>query len=417
MNVMFNRKLLMLASPVAYFALEGYEKGVGSGREVPEPERKKPGMSDKEKNLAIFQAALIGSAAHSDGILHSEQEELLKTYIDGICSTYSGVSDELLLKIRSLLSRTVPFSELRDILGAVDKSANGFLELRNKVSDVVKANSRVVDAERAFIFKCELLFEGMPDVHIFKYKIHISESDIDTEYMSCLSSEDVRSRFPETDVTALKDGVLYTVHPSSASELVPFEYLLSDSFAASKHSELINAAREAGASRIRIEVASSQSGKCQSGKKAGLDMEVKVHEDAGTDSARYSAGVSGNRMIDDFHSLDEGKVIEYEFEGNRPSGWFNFKGQSADQIISQSRWLKEDDNLVTLVKGFFGKNRLVSHSFETDYSAVGKGMKLGGIAAKCDFPMVKASLSHDCEERREEMMKRNLRYYVDFRKR
>ena len=393
---------------LAYKAYGKYQDGkTSSERAHP---YKKP-MSLQEKNLQIFRAALFGSAIHSDGVLHSDQKVIQENYLKSIKEEFSDVDDRFISKAKSLLDRTVPFSELRNILESVDQRTEGFADLRADVEEIVRTDSIVVDEERAFLFKCELLFEGILDAPIFKHKLHIEEDDIDTEYLRYLSSEDVRLEFPETPVSALRDGVLYTVHPSNNKELIPFDGLLSDGFATSKHAELINAAREAGASRIRIEVASSQSG--QGSQAGGSKLKVKVAS-RDDESPGHEGNIGGKKLSNDFHSLDEGELIEYTFEGSRAGGFFNFNGATADDVLSRSRWLRDDDNLVTLVKGFFSKNKVLSYEFVADYQAVGKAMRMGELAAKCGFPCVKASLSSHNEEKSEAMMKKRLRYHVEF---
>lgn len=355
----------------------------------------------EERNKAVFLCSLIGASANADAKITDEEKNELKKHIDSLNNSWL-IDADLNKKLYAFIDNPVSITELKNIYSSLKSPDEKDIEqYRNIVFSIISADSVVTDEEKAFAFKTELIFENLPDMKLIKYSDTV---DTDKEYLECLCKETIMRHYPLTDTNILNTECFYTSHPASKQELVSFDYFFNDSFATSKDTELINAARLAGAQRVTVKSLSKEISKDSLGIKSKTDIGVN-NKSGGIDITTASSS-----MLD----LEESSSLKFEFQGKRPGLFADWQGRNEKTILSNSKWLQFDPALVQFVKSCFGQNRITNFTQVVDYMDIGNSISSAGIAGKCKFPGISVKQSGEFKKNAEAMRHRKIEYTVSF---
>jgi hypothetical protein len=361
-------------------------------------------MGVNEKNYAAFVASLIGVAANSDGNISDEEEKEIKKIVSQINDSYE-VEAAFGEKLIKLISEPVNFKILRDTYATIkDPTEEQIEEFRSFIHQVVTADQIISDAEKAFQFKCELMFENINDIPLIKVVNNRDEECVKSEYIKYFTEIEIKNKYPMTQLNYSDLDSFLTIHPSNNLELVSFNLFFEDNFATSKDTELIDAARLSGAKKVSVYAYSKD-----------------IDEKSITMSGEISGGVSfnkidvnANRAASKMLDMEEKSSLVFEFEGKRPGIFKNFNGHNEKQILSKSKWLQYDPNLVEFVKSCFGQNRVMSFDHEIEYTEIGNAMESARIAAKCGLKGISVKANNDFKSKINKLQKRKVRYTVSF---
>lgn len=305
---------------------------------------KKPQLTKAKQKELDFMVKLATAAAYADGNISEEEEKVINGYIESQVSKYED-SDFL----RSLqIEAPCCLDELQRRWEVINDSAHdSWIKI---IEEIIGADNQHTNCEKAFLYRCNLMFQGVPDQKLFML------TD-DKEKKSTLSL-DYLEPGEQLDgyllVNALPNEFL-VVHPahmkSPLKELIPISEFFDDSFLTNQDTELVNAARIAGAKKVTIFSDSKRS------ESTSTDIEIN----AGVSQKAVSGSIASEVGASSVYSTMDNKVIVYEFAGSETSVMNKLKSRFISpekEILRQSAWLKHDPDLTEFVRSCFSENKL-----------------------------------------------------------
>jgi hypothetical protein len=269
---------------------------------------------------------------------------------------------------------------------------------------MLREDHQINDAEYAFLFSLKMFFMGRKIPEVYKVVQQPYESEeISIRYITI---DEVVEKYPHTKINKVSSEQFYTPHPSGIKELVSFDYLLEQSFASSKHTELIEVARQAGAKSIQIMSAekNSQNSEFNAGASGSYSSPAPM---------KVSASASFSKK--GFSDAELKSGISIQFEGNRAHKDSDWLGRTAQQILRESRWLAYDDELTTFVHNCFGENRVMHFELEVDVSDVQQASVSASIAAECHMAgMAGGSAEASFGKSKEQSKLTHVKIVIDF---
>jgi len=357
-----------------------------------------------ERNKLYFLTSLLSVAIKADGEITRGEESEIDLFFNELERKWD-VDVDFVNELKDNISSDLPFSTLVKRYGSMGEvSIDTRRELQEFLFEILNSDHEICEAEQAFMFKCELMFEGMSDIKVMRL-IKDKKTLVPNDYIDYISLKEIKKSYPDTEITSIKGDEFYTVAPYRNTELVPFSSFFEESYATSLDAELINVARTAGAKRVTVRVCSknidsSNEKKSSSGSigKAGV-----VTVDGKSNSA-------SQKMLD----MQEETAIEYTFEGNRPGRFKDWLGRGAKKILRDSKWLQHNDDLTTFVESCYGNNRAETYSQTVKYTEISASMRSASIAAKCKFWTVSAEAAKNQQVNSDKMQDKIVEYSVQF---
>ncbi|WP_276784773.1 hypothetical protein [Thalassolituus oleivorans] len=357
--------------------------------------------------LVLFQAKAIGTAATVDGCISYEEESAHESMLNNLIS--SGLDENFVIQLRESLKGATPFSEMKKRYRALSPMSEKDIEFTQElIAQTLRADHMLCETEMAFEFRMRLLLQGQQDWKLFLIVKEPSHEPM-SEYLTTLTPEQVSESYPLTEAFSLEEDTFYTLHPGKNNELVPIEYFLTGQFALNKHTELIEAARNAGASRVIVETTN--------------DLEESTFA-SNSFNANASIGKGKKKIISSSVALDtlfnndnksnEVQSLEITFEGNRPGKFSDWMGRSSNEIIAGSRWLNQDAELVSLVRSMFGENRATAFEQVVRYRETITNEKAIGIATNCNLFKLDAKIANDYKKLSNKIANTKIRYRIEF---
>ncbi|HDI3178878.1 TPA: hypothetical protein PMB28_003498, partial [Vibrio cholerae] len=197
------------------------------------------------------------------------------------------------------------------------------------------------------------------------------------------------------------------VHPahikSEERELIPISEFFSDSFLTSQDTELVNAARIAGAKKVTIFTDSKQA--------SSISSELGLNADASCISSKAEVNVS------DIYSDSDKKVIVYEFKGSETSLMRKLKSAfntPEREILRNSKWLQYDSELTEFVRSCFSENKLTYFSREISTETQRNVIHSAKIATKCNLIKVNPEVNLSLERKEKLFQSTEKKYVVEF---
>ncbi|ENM3890305.1 DUF533 domain-containing protein [Vibrio cholerae] len=309
-----------------------------------EVKSKKPQLTKAKQKELDFMVKLATAAAYADGNISEEEEKVINGYIESQVSKYEESDFLRNLQIEAPCS----MDELHRRWEAINDCAH---ESWNKiVEDIIGADNQHTDCEKAFLYRCNLMFQGVPDQKLFM----LTE---DSEKKSTLSL-DYLDPSVELEGYLLTNAVpneFLVVHPahrkSQLKELIPISEFFDDSFLTNQDTELVNAARIAGAKKVTIFSDSKRS------ESTSTDIEIN----AGVGHKAVSGSIASGVGASNVYSTSDNKVIVYEFTGGETSLMNKLKSRFRSpekEILRQSAWLQHDPDLTEFVRSCFSENKV-----------------------------------------------------------
>ncbi|RYU63769.1 DUF533 domain-containing protein [Aliivibrio finisterrensis] len=362
-----------LVAAYKYFTED--KKQNGSNNKIEKPTLTK----DKEKELN-FIVKLATAAAYADGNISEEEESVIKGYIESQISTY-GSSDFL----RSLqIEAPCDLEELQRRWEVINDSAH---ESLNKIIEaVIGADNQHTDCEKAFLYRCNLMFQGVPDQKLFMLTHDkTKKSSLSLDY---LDPNNKPSDYLFTNTVLDEFLVVHPAHKKSQiKELIPISEFFDDSFLTNQDSELINAARIAGAKKVTI---FSDSKRAES---TSTDIEMNMS----VNNKITSGSIASEVCASNIYSTTDNKVIVYEFEGGETSIFNKLKAKllsPEDEILRKSAWLQHDPDLTEFVRSCFSDNKVKYFKKSISTESQRNIIFSAKIAANCK--LIKVSADAKC---------------------
>lgn len=360
--------------------------------------------NDGELAEIIFTALLLKAAAVCDGGIKQGEIHKIKEFTEKCRKDFSMPiyfeQDHALFR-----DDVITLSSLRHYYRAIPDITNEKKDYWLKlVEAMLREDHQINDAEHAFLFSLKMFFMGrkIPEVYKIVQQPYESE-EISIRYITL---DEVAEKYPHTKTNKVSGDLFYTPHPSGIKELVSFDYLLEQSFASSKHTELIEVARQAGAKSIQIMSAekNSQNSEFNAGASGSYSSPAPM---------KVSASASFSKK--GFSEAELKSGISIQFEGNRAHKDSDWLGRTAQQILRESRWLAYDDELTTFVHNCFGENRVMHFELEVDVSDVQQASVSASIAAECHMAgMAGGSAEASFGKSKEQSKLTHVKIVIDF---
>jgi hypothetical protein len=340
-------------------------------------------LSNVIRNEFEFEVRLILAAASADGI-SEEEEEFLATKIESFKERYD-LDETYCKRLTHLLETPSSIGELSERWEAINPKKQD--EYTSIISEVVKADGRITNEEKAFLYRCELMFNNIPDQEIYMLK----------EPVGCLTSTAVNYLSPENipkdiNVSNMLKDQFYIVHPShinqSIRELVLISELCGDSFLTSQDTELVNVARISGAKSVLISSKKSKTEESLSAIKAELNlkkMNAKTEKDIANQLQHYEA-----------------KELKFEFQGNETTFFkrlLKFFINPEDKILKKSKWLQHDPDLTEFVRSCFSENKATYFSKEISTKIQRSAVMSAKLAVDCKLLKMDASSKAEIDKK------------------
>lgn len=337
-------------------------------------------LSPQQEKELDFLIRLAISAAYADGVLCKDERSLIEGFINEAKEQYehSDFFEDLLDKFEQPDS----FDSLNRRWNALDIDHTVFV---NKVKQVIDADKQRTDAENAFLYRCNLMFSGLPDQKIFM--LTDDSSAHNTHSLEYLVQDQLP---PNLSLSKVRKNEMLLVHPahlhSDIQELIPISDLINDSFVTSQDTELVNAARIAGAKKVKIFIDSKSSSSIAANIEGGMKTT--------TLDASSSIDVS-----ESFKNLDK-KIIIYEFQGTETGLMHKLKSKfnsPEKALLDSSKWLQYDEDLTEFVRSCFSDNKLKFFSKEISTLKQRNVLSSARLAIDCNMVKVHASAKLDLE--------------------
>ena len=397
----FNTNAVLLA-----LVKQNAEAELERAKSVAKPILEKVEVTVDEKNHIVFFVSLMVAAAHSDGEKSTGEHIVINEIINNLQENYF-IENNFKEHLISLLHEKTSIKQLRNRFATLRNITDDELKFyRDLVHTVISNDHEINDFEKAFQFKMELIFEDLPDLELY-LMTNEKNLNVSNDIAYQVSLEEITLKFPETNLNKISKASFLTKHPSNCKELVGFDIFFEDSFAESKDTELVEAARLAGAESIKIRSVSKELNSSKLGASVSAEVTIAATKNAGGGNAKFETS-----KLSDIEELQE---LEFKFEGIRPGFLSDFNGKNADNILKKSKWLQHDPNLVAFVKSCFGNNRVKTFSQKVNYVEVGNSMLSASIAAKCKLTLFKGKLESGFDKKAEKIMKRELEYSINFK--
>ncbi|MFA0046105.1 DUF533 domain-containing protein [Vibrio sp. 10N.222.52.C3] len=354
------------------------KKKTSSARDVTEKSLTK----EQERELC-FLVQLATSAAYADGDMCEKEKSIIQNYIDNEKMEYPSSKSLQELKIKEPLS----IAELHRYWGAIKKKEGSWEAF---IEEVISANDQHTHCEKAFLFRMKLMFEGLPDQQLFMLTDEEPRSTLSLDYINVDS-------LPENYViNSSVVGEFLIEHPAQARceqrELISVSNFFDDSFLTSQDTELVNAARLAGAKKVTIYSGSKRS------ESISTDKELRGKASIGPQSGHLVSDVGASNA---YSSADK-KVVVYEFEGNTTSAMTRLKSMFTSpekELLRRSTWLQNDEELTEFVKGCFSDNKLTYFKREFSTERQKNIINSAMMAADCDLVKVSAEAKSSLQEK------------------
>lgn len=346
------------------------------------PPSKKELTPQKERELD-FLIRLATSAAHADGVLCESEKKVIEKVINKAKSDFK--SSEFLNELTNYLDQPDSFENLNRRWQALGDNVKEFEKtVSTLIREVIDADKVRTEAENAFLYRCKLMLSGLPDQQLYMLTDNVdANSTLSLEYL-------LKDKLPPTlTLSTERKGEMLLIHPanihSDTQELIPISYLLSDSFLTSQDTELVNAARVAGAKKVRIFIDSKSS------------SSISADIDSSVESKAFEAS-SNVDVADSFRSSDK-KIIVYEFQGQVTSVMNKLKTKfhsPEKELLKNSKWLQYDEDLTEFVRSCFSDNKLKLFSKEISTMKQRNVVSSAKLAIDCKIlkglPSAKADL-------------------------
>ena len=330
-----------------------------------------PPLTQSEKNDIAFRIILASAAVQSDGVEHSDQINFLLDLIENL--TESNPEDGYFWEqIWKITTKPISLKLIKDRYDALTKkSSKDYLKL---IDEVIRCNGEIADGERAFRFRCQLLFNSEEDEELC-----IISHEIGSKKLNALTYIHP-NQLNNYTVENPQEGIFYIVLGKDLSNgkvfLEPLKSFYSNNYLSSLSSELVEAARLSGAKSVRISTKKTSNRSQNTSQSA--EVKTKI--------------ASGNIGTEKLHSLidSEEKKINHEFKGI--SSFFTRKilsRSSVDKYLSKTRWIQHDAELVQFVKSSLCDNK--SKSFYYEINKSGKFNRLRSIEAAASSELIKIS--------------------------
>jgi len=411
----WQKALLMVAGPVvALVGKKAYEIYDNMGNDessgsvnmyFPSKQR----LSDEAERELLFSLAFQWAAISCNGEIHEKEERFFSNVINVIKVDYE-CTDEFLSRIDEIKSKTPDVEELKQRFMAVKHNIDP-VSYENTLHNAVSSDGKIDDFEKAFLFRSSLLLRGLDDIAIYKYSTKVNASP--TEYLEHLNDDIIKSKFPYTELDNLRDGGFLTEHPGNRKRLIPLDEMFSEEFAISKDTELISAARLAGAKFVTIESFSSANRNRTEANKILAAANVSYA------TTKVEGSIESLGEVKNISRLEEGECIRFEFEGNRPPRWRNWLGWDRNSVLRSSKWIRFDPIPVEFVNGCFGANRTNGFEYQISYRDIDNVMRASSFAVKAGLTSkapvkVSANGGRENSHTNEKDFDRRLRYRIEF---
>ncbi|OOE57245.1 hypothetical protein BZG13_11715 [Salinivibrio sp. ML323] len=357
---------------------------------------KKPQLRKEKQQELDFMVKLATAAAHADGNISEEEEKVINDYIEYQVSKYEDCEF-----LRSLqIEAPCDMDELQRRWEVINDIAHdSWIKI---IEDIIGADNQHTDCEKAFLYRCNLMFQGVPDQKLFMLT--------DDENKKSTLSLDYLEPGVKLDGYLLDKALpneFLVVHPahmkSPLKELIPISEFFDDSFLTNQDTELVNAARNAGAKKVTIFSDSKRS------ESTSTDIEIN----AGVSHKAVSGSIASEVGASNVYSTLDNKVIVYEFSGSEASLMNKLKSRFVSpekEILRQSAWLQHDPDLTEFVRSCFSENKLryfkKSISTESQRNIIFSAQ----VAAKCKLIKV-SSEAKSALDRKSEIFESSEKMY------
>ncbi|MBO1254901.1 DUF533 domain-containing protein [Alteromonas sp. 5E99-2] len=373
---------------------------------APVNQQKKNMAQEKEKEFH-FLLKLATTAAFADGQLCEAEKKEITERMNEIRSKYSNCEflDE------HSLDEPCSMLELSERWAALEVHDIEFWN--DIIKNIVNADQFKTDGEKAFLFRCNLMFEGLPDQKLFMIPSEEkTPSSFALDSVLALEYIDI-DNIPSNYIlhTPVMDEFL-VAHPAlqkqQTRELIPINNFFDDSFITSQDTELVNVARLAGAKSVKIFTDS----KFESAISGEFDADAKLETQFVSASTEL-----GNTASELLAKIDR-KAVVFEFKGgtNRffTKALSKFRSPEKD-LLKQSKWLQHDAELVEFVKGCFDQSNRLKY-FERKVSTEKQQTIISSakLAAKFDMANVSAGAKTSLAEKEKIFEVSNKIYKVAF---
>ncbi|MEF2510035.1 hypothetical protein V4D06_19130 [Vibrio mimicus] len=351
----------------------------------------------KEKELD-FIIRLATTAAYADGEMNNDEKEIIIGYIESYQKNFK--SSDFFKKLDDILDKPCDMNELHQRWEALESKNKD--EWEKIIKEIIGADNQYTDCEKAFLFRCNLMINGFPDQKLFMLTDDGNKkSTLSLEYIQ-------RNNLPYgcyINKNTLNEFLV--VHPahikSEERELIPISEFFSDSFLTSQDTELVNAARIAGAKKVTIFTDSKQA--------SSISSELGLDADASCISSKAEVNVS------DIYSDSDKKVIVYEFKGSETSLMRKLKSAfntPEREILRNSKWLQYDSELTEFVRSCFSENKLTYFSREISTETQRNVIHSAKIATKCNLIKVNPEVNLSLERKEKLFQSTEKKYVVEF---
>lgn len=100
---------------------------------------------------------------------------------------------------------------------------------KNLIKEVHKSDGKITVPEKVFLYRCNMMFNDVPDQEIFMFKN--SDESIENGIINLIDTNNISTKY---SIEKILFDVMYVTHPAhinqKTQELIPLEALYSDSF-------------------------------------------------------------------------------------------------------------------------------------------------------------------------------------------
>ncbi len=362
-------------------------------------------LSKEMKNIEEVKCSVMGLAASANGVIKPQEKDSFQSHLGDLSNVYE-VEDETLNRLSDLFENAIGLKQLAAKCNSIELSDELKEEILLSYDEISKSDGQVDDIELALRFQISLVLNNFEDVQLVK--LNSSGEEIKHIAYTEMGVVNAKNQYPKTLEQYLSSDTKFLIpHPADKLQLVPFEYLLSEDFANSKESEFIEAARLAGAKRIKVFNLSSKTFSEKDNKSAQVNVE-KSGVDVGG-----SASKNQNNSNESYLQAHQ----EYEFQGYQHALRTKFLSLFQDLsrgVLERSTYLKQDDKMVSFVNSCYCFNRIKKFQLEIKSKEIADSIETAKLALDSKMfkscAQVKANVETDIQTIREQVK----RYEVEF---
>ena len=326
----------------------------------------KTAKSKFAKEEIIFAINLASYASHIDGTLDDLERELISEELAS-CVEKEYISQA---EIEYVLDTPPSFKKIKELYGAIKtKHIQAYQEL---LDDIHNADYHLKDEEKILKYKCNLLFKEYEDIPVFKViddKVGCPTGKIQ-ELVNYIGQDEAKNTYNLTDFDY---ETIYVLHPGNNELLIPASTLLEPDFIYDRETEILEAMRIAGATKVRI----------HQHKKYGGSISAKGSAEANVNAVeviKAGAGSSANLSLSG--ELSKNECIEVTYSAKK--SWNSLFSQKSN-FLKKSKWLKKDSKLAWLLEARSKANPPKTYSYKISYHSIISSVFCASLMAELDL--------------------------------